>query len=55
MSKWYIRFQIPEGYDEWVMDYPFEPDEETIITDIVEHQCQYNTDKINIISVKKIE
>jgi len=55
MSKWLIKFQVPEGCDEWVMDYPFEPDEETMFEEIIEGKGEYGSDEISLISVTKIK
>ena len=53
MKEWKIRFKTPFGFDEWNMYYPFEPDEETIITDIVENQGEFYEDEIRIVSIKE--
>lgn len=54
MNRWKIKFKTSEGMDYWEMLYPIEPDEETIITDIVENQGEYTNCEISVLSIIKM-
>lgn len=54
MKKWRIKFKIPEGIDYWDMLCPFKPDEEAIITELVENIGEYGDSEIRILNIEQV-
>ena len=54
MKKWRIKFKIPEGIDCYDMLYPFEPDEEAIIAELIENIGEHGDSEIKILNIEQI-